>query len=318
MGRRKRMNLPGVPFHVTARLHNREPLFTGLERRVVGIMLESAELYAVRVLAYTLMPNHLHLVLVQGDEPLGRIMQAIGRRTALLVQSVTGQAGHVFERRYFAVPCLDAEYLRNAIAYVHLNAVRARICDTPDAYEWSSHDEYLHCDESVVHHHTMAYHAGLRLFAEEPNGSLSDCQRGYAAFLRYRCYRDALAEQSENKRKTSPAVASPQLIGGDRHWLLEFARAAERAADSLRAVPVPPPDLRTIALRTIEDPQSEAVLEQLRLGGRSREETELRRAIIARSLLAGYRPIQIARFLHVSDIIVGRIATSLRRRPNEI
>lgn len=309
------MNLPGVPFHVTARLQNREPLFCGLERHVVRILLQSAELYEVRVVAYAIMPNHLHLVLVQGEEPLGRVMQAIGRRIALLVQRATGRIGHVFERSYFAAPCLDAEYFRNAVAYVHLNPVRARLCDTADGYGWSSHEHYLRCEERKVPQYTMSYDAGLRLFAEQPDDSLAECKRGYTSFLRYRSYLDALAEMPENKRVHLPAVPPPMLLGGDRHWLLEFARAAERAADALKAVPVPPPDLRTIALRTIEDPHPDAVLELLRLGGRSHEQVQLRRAIIARSLGAGHRPCQVARFLHVSDIVVGRVATSLRRRP---
>lgn len=315
MGRRLRMNLPGVPFHVTARLQHREPLFTDVERRVFRIIRHSVKLYRVRLLAYAVMPNHLHLVLIQGEEPLARVMQAIGRRTALLVHRITGRAGHVFERAYYAAPCMDADYLRNAIAYVHLNPVRARICETPGAYKWSSHRDYMECDDGDVHPPWRAAESGLRLFAEQRAASVPDCRTGYEAFLRYRRHLDILKEQDPHQLRSDDRVPPPLLPGGDHHWLEEFARAAAEAAGILRAVPMPRPDLRTIALQSIDDPDPMEVLELLRLGYRSHGQLELRRTIIARSLRVGYRTSEIARFLHVSEHSVSRVAAYLRRCP---
>lgn len=120
MGRQLRPQLPGVPFHVTARVQGRAAWFTGVERPLENRILAAPRRSDATLLAYAVMPNHLHLVVVQGSQPLSQLMQPLLTRIALLVQRRTGREGHIFERRFRASPCLDPDYLRNAIAYVHL------------------------------------------------------------------------------------------------------------------------------------------------------------------------------------------------------
>src|SRR5690606_28499612 len=89
--------------------------------------------------AYVIMPNHLHLVLRQGEEPLWRFMQPYLRRIAIQVQRTHEREGRVFERRYRDRYCADADHLRTAILYTHLNPIRAGLCSDPREYPWSSH-----------------------------------------------------------------------------------------------------------------------------------------------------------------------------------
>jgi putative transposase len=47
------------------------------------------------------------------------------------------QKGHLWQGRYFSSP-LDSTYFLNAIRYVELNPVRARMVERAEDYEWSS------------------------------------------------------------------------------------------------------------------------------------------------------------------------------------
>jgi hypothetical protein len=77
-------------------------------------------------------------------------------------------------------------------------------------------------------------------------------------------------------------------------------------------MPIRLPDLNTIARRVIAEPEADTILDHIRMGCRSKDMVELRHAIIANCLRAGYRSGKIARFLHVDTSTVSRVAVALR------
>jgi putative transposase len=184
MGRTARANLPGVPFHLTARVQGREPLFAGAECPIVDMLLDSVGAARMLLLAYAIMPNHLHVIVVQGVRPLSALMQPLLRRIAVRTARRHRLSGHLFERRYRDHACLDAAYLRSAIAYVHLNPVRARLCRSPDAFPWTSHHVYGGYGRLPTPRH-MAVEMGLRLFAQDDWSSQS-WLTAYHGFLHWR------------------------------------------------------------------------------------------------------------------------------------
>lgn len=139
MSRAHRSHSPGVPFHLTARLQGMQPLFTGLEGAVAQLIQQCAERADGELLAYAVMPNHIHIVYVQGTAGLAVYMQPLLTRVAWLMRQRRGVQGHVFERRYRDNACISADHLRNAIAYVHLNPVRAGLCRGVGDYPWTTH-----------------------------------------------------------------------------------------------------------------------------------------------------------------------------------
>jgi putative transposase len=54
------------------------------------------------------------------------------------------QQGHLWQGRYFSSP-LDADYFLNAVRYVELNPVRARMVAKAEDYAWSS--AAAHCGQ---------------------------------------------------------------------------------------------------------------------------------------------------------------------------
>jgi REP element-mobilizing transposase RayT len=309
MGRQLRPQLPGVPFHITARLQGRAAWFTGIERPVETRICAAPRRSDATLLSYAVMPNHLHLVVVQGSQPLTQLMQPLLTRIALLVQQRTGNAGHIFERRFRTSACLDPDYLRNAIAYVHLNGLRAELCSHVDHYEWSSHPVYVGKDEISKPMSDAAVGGALRLFAPRQAASLAECRATYQRFLEWRCAIDRQRAAEAKGMAAKPAPHPPITAGGDLHW-----------ASSYTSVPMDPlpgrtvrADLRQIALATLLDIAPDMELETLRSGHRSKPIVTVRRLFILRATAAGHRGGTIARFLSIAPTTVSSVRTAAIR-----
>jgi REP element-mobilizing transposase RayT len=305
MSRKLRPNLPGMPFHLIARLQHGEALFVGIEDGVVHRLFEEVETAGIRLLAYAIMPNHLHLVAVQGESPLGVFMGSLLRRLALLVHRRHARQGHVFERPYRSFPCLDPEYLRTVIVYAHLNPVRAGLCEQPEAYAWTSHHRYGAAPAADgVGSPTLP--AALQLFARECGQSDEQCRADYGLFITWRRAMDRF--QAEDAELTAGPGRSPQADGGNLHWQLDFTPAGVPTGGPLLRR-----DLRDI-VRDIAAAQDPPVpLSQLRAGTWERPMVKLRAEVIARCVQAGYTTSQIAAFLGVSTSSVSRVRAPLRR-----
>jgi putative transposase len=90
------------------------------------------------------MPNHAHLLITPahaGD--LGRAMQCLGRRYVRWFNDRHRRVGALFEGRYRS-SVVDADrYLLACMRYVELNPVRAKLCERPADFRWSSHRHHV-------------------------------------------------------------------------------------------------------------------------------------------------------------------------------
>jgi len=92
----------------------------------------------VEILAYCLMPNHVHLIAVpQSADGLKRAIGEAHRRYSRMVNLRKGWRGHLWQGR-FASFVLDEPYLLTAARYIELNPVRAGLINAPSRYRWSS------------------------------------------------------------------------------------------------------------------------------------------------------------------------------------
>src|SRR6266511_765859 len=88
MPRARRTHAPGWAFHVTARTQGRVGWFKepAVCDTIARYICEAAASSTTRLLAYAVMPNHLHMIVRQGSQPLGWMVQRVLQRTALLVR----------------------------------------------------------------------------------------------------------------------------------------------------------------------------------------------------------------------------------------
>lgn len=301
-----RPQMPGVIFHLTARMQCREHLLGGIEAATVAMILDATARSDARLVAYAVMPNHLHILLQQGQRPLSHYMQPLLRRVALLVRRARGWEGHVFERRYRESACRTPDYLRNAIAYVHLNGLRACLASSVDGYEWCSERRFCECDAPDPRSR-IAIEDALRVFAASDSDVLAECRDNYRQFVQWRLAMDAHAARAE----TYPGgdfqpPSPPSLFGGDEHWCQVFEPFVRAEAERVKAAPRRM-DLRDIAQVVMRDTDPEMRLEDLRNGGSTRTLIQVRDAVILRAVASGYTGRAVARFLSVSPATVSSV-----------
>lgn len=141
MPRAPRIYAPGGTMHVVARCNNREFCFTTPEAFEVLLdhLREMSGTYEVKLFAYTLMSNHIHLLLQSPDpDVLGRPLRWFMTQTAKTFHRLRNRRGHFWERRYRACLVEDDLYALAALRYVDRNPVRAGLVEDPTAYPWSS------------------------------------------------------------------------------------------------------------------------------------------------------------------------------------
>lgn len=140
MPRLARPVIAGVPHHVTQRGNRQGQVFfaDGDYDFYRELLREHCRRQAVEVIAYCLMPNHVHLVLVPSNEAgLHRVLRPVHTRYAQRINRVRGWSGHLWQGRFFS-SALDGDYFYAAVRYVERNPVRAGMVARAEDYRWSS------------------------------------------------------------------------------------------------------------------------------------------------------------------------------------
>jgi len=144
MARLARLVVPGLPHHVTQRGNGRQRVFFGDAdyRLYQGLLSASLKAAGVECWAWVLMPNHVHLILVPGDEDgLRRALAPVNRGYAGIINARRKRSGHFWQGRFGAV-VMDEDHLAAALTYVMLNPVRARLVGRARDWRWSSARAY--------------------------------------------------------------------------------------------------------------------------------------------------------------------------------
>ncbi len=113
-----------------------------LVRRLASL----AQAGSLRVYAWTLLPNHVHLLVRTGNSPLSRAMRSLLTGYAGAFNRRHRRIGHLFQNRYKSVVVEDEPYFLELVRYLHLNALRARVVKDPrdlDRYPYSGHAAIL-------------------------------------------------------------------------------------------------------------------------------------------------------------------------------
>ena len=142
MSRRPRRELAGGLAHVTSRTVRRFPLFLGERDALAYLALldhVTRDIADWQILAYCLMPNHVHLVVDAEIEQLSLAMHRVNGVYAQRFNRVHGYRGHLFQGRFHAKPVEDEAHLPGSARYVTMNPVRAGLCERPENWRWSSY-----------------------------------------------------------------------------------------------------------------------------------------------------------------------------------
>lgn len=309
MGRRKRSHAPGMVFHLTSRLHRHEPWFVGGVCEEVSSHIQRVVGHSdADLLAYAIMPTHLHVMLRQGPTPLEEIMQPLLRRVAISVHAHHRFEGTVVERRYRDTLCRSPDHIRKAFVYVHLNPWRAGLCDDSFDYQWMTHAAYLPgADPAAFGIAPGPRLEVLQLFAQAESRSQDELCRDYLTWVAWRKRRDRDASSDTAVDGSETTAPGPSPFWGDQAWRLTFGGSWDGNAGDERRLP----DLRDYVLNQLFAIAPTKTLDQLRGGrGLSHADSRCRARIMTAAARRGYRTTAIARLFDISPATVSRAKRS--------
>lgn len=132
-------------YHITAHGVGDEIIFRDDADRAMYLSLlqEHAASGVVRILAYVLMSNHVHLVLSTSDTNLSSLVQRVHGIYGARFNRKYGRKGHLFGSRFYSDHVETDEHLLASTRYIHRNPVQARMVERPEYYPWSSYRAYL-------------------------------------------------------------------------------------------------------------------------------------------------------------------------------
>lgn len=147
MPRQARIDAPGALHHVIARGIERGKIFHDdtdredfLDR--LGKVIQQTQ---TKCYAWALIPNHFHLLLKTGKDPIATVMRRLLTGYASGFNRRHSRSGHLFQNRYRSILCQEDAYLKELVRYIHLNPMRARVVKNLAAL-----DEYPYASHSIL------------------------------------------------------------------------------------------------------------------------------------------------------------------------
>ena len=145
MPRKARIDAPGALHHIIVRGIDRCAIFR--DDHDCDKYLERLELIltetATPCYAWALIPNHFHLLLKTGADPIATLMRRLLTGHAVYFNRRHRRHGHLFQNRYKSILCQEETYLLELVRYIHLNPLRAGLVEDRKAL-----DEYPYCGHS--------------------------------------------------------------------------------------------------------------------------------------------------------------------------
>jgi REP element-mobilizing transposase RayT len=91
-----------------------------------------------RLLAWVVMPNHIHALVEVWQTPLGKILKDWKSYTAKEANKILGREGTFWEDDYFDRYVRDQEHFRRVVRYIENNPVKAGLVRMAAEWSWSS------------------------------------------------------------------------------------------------------------------------------------------------------------------------------------
>ena len=203
MSRPLRIQYPDAWYHVMNRGRRREEIY--LEKNdylaFVDLLQESAQMFNVRIAAYSLMPNHYHVLIQTPDPNLSRFMRHLDGVYTQRFNKSHKHDGQLFRGRYKSILIDQDSYLLELVRYIHRNPLKAALEETLGKYPWTSHKGYV---SNAKKWNWLHKNFILAMFSKDGSESMK----------RYRKF--VSQESPEEISIVFESVRLPPILGSDR------------------------------------------------------------------------------------------------------
>jgi REP element-mobilizing transposase RayT len=163
---------PNTFHYVTLVTYNRVPIFKS-ERACeifVDVLGEVRQRFSYKLIGYVLMPDHVHAIINLRTANISQWLHKVRGNSARRILTWLREEGHLLSLKKLAlippqkkkhthavwqkdpsvIDLWSARFIRQKLNYLHLNPVRAGLCNHPADWKWSSYRAYLPHKEGEV------------------------------------------------------------------------------------------------------------------------------------------------------------------------
>ena len=151
--------------YVTGVTYARIPIFRGDE--ICSLFIEALSETRLKdpfkLIGYVLMPDHFHLLANPIELNISKVVGKLKGRSASKILKyfrasdesetlgrlklarplASGQSHAVWLQDFSSIDIWSHKFIRQKLNYIHLNPIRAGLCDHPAKWRWSSYHAYL-------------------------------------------------------------------------------------------------------------------------------------------------------------------------------
>ncbi len=161
----------GHYYHIYNKGVNNSKLF--FEKRNYAYFLKQFHKYLsnyLDIFSYCLMPNHFHFLVrinesIQQENneidskillgynklsPIEKAFRNLFMSYTKAINNAYSRTGDLFQSKFKRKIISDESYLTRLAAYIHLNPVRAKLCELPEQWKYSSYHEIINDKPSII------------------------------------------------------------------------------------------------------------------------------------------------------------------------
>jgi len=149
MPRIARVVAVGIPHHITQRGNYKQVIFRRDRDRTIYLswLEEYSEKYSLKILAFCLMINHVHFIVIpETENALSKVFNITHMRYSQYFNKTKRLTGHLWQGRFYSC-VLDETHFIASVRYVEMNPVRAKLVKTPWEWAWSSAAYHINQDK---------------------------------------------------------------------------------------------------------------------------------------------------------------------------
>ena len=147
----RRFHVRGAIYFVTATTRRRRVILVDAAAdAVVQAFSRLRDEQRAAVLAYVVMPDHVHALMQPGGNvEIGAVMKYLKRIAGNQIRRL-GHSGRLWEARFYDRVMRDDGELASAVSYIHENPVRAGYCLQPEDWRWGTASPAVESDLQIV------------------------------------------------------------------------------------------------------------------------------------------------------------------------
>lgn len=307
MARPLRICYKNATYHVMNRGLNRRKIFLNEHhyRFFIDLLKDVVKKWDVQIHAFSLMPNHYHLLIQTPLANISRVMRHIDGVYTQRFNRSQKRDGPLFRGRYKAILVEEDAYLVELLRYIHLNPVKGELVLRAEDYIWSGHRGYV---RSLKGWDWLTTERLLQFFGDD----LRTARRNLKRFIE-EGVPEALEKRLDSNRW--PSVLSSRSF----QELVEWNFVKDLRNPKLMYVPPRPSRIKEAVLKKILCEHLETSWAEIRepKGLTDRQNRAIALAFYDQELGLTYKEMS-KRFLGISESGVSRAVRRIQENPPDI